>query len=290
VLFSRPEVADTINNTFEPTWETVRPVPIVQIDFGDGNKLTRTLQGNIATYACTADGYVLDVLPGIYDPAGYRKGLEELAALAKAMGRQPANKRANACANYHRLCLEASNTRRAAVQPVASGFQSSGGTGGLQAGMGGFQGGGMGGARSGNGGGALGALGGGQSGFASGGLGKFGVEGGLKSVVWSPRPLGFAGASQRLPNAPAVEQVPPLEAAEDLANWKALREDTRINETVRRRQIHQMLAGKGLVRPNEIVKPLYKEVLHADLDDPYLGLGQVLFANYPFAKEDKKLR
>jgi hypothetical protein len=31
---------------------------------------------------------------------------------------------------------------------------------------------------------------------------------------------------------------------------------------------------------------MYKEVLNADLDDPYLGLGRVLFANYPFAKED----
>jgi hypothetical protein len=29
-------------------------------------------------------------------------------------------------------------------------------------------------------------------------------------------------------------------------------------------------------------------VLHADLDDPYLGLGKSLFANYPFAAEDKK--
>ncbi len=29
-----------------------------------------------------------------------------------------------------------------------------------------------------------------------------------------------------------------------------------------------------------------EELVHADLDDPYLGLGEVLFATYPFAKED----
>jgi hypothetical protein len=35
-----------------------------------------------------------------------------------------------------------------------------------------------------------------------------------------------------------------------------------------------------------VTKKLYKEVLHADLDDPYLGLGPTLFAGYPFAGED----
>jgi hypothetical protein len=74
---------------------------------------------------------------------------------------------------------------------------------------------------------------------------------------------------------------------EDVSSWKQLKEDTQLNETVRRRLIHEMLAEKGLVRPEAVVKRIYKDVLHADLDDPYLGLGNVLFANYPFAKEDK---
>ena len=45
--------------------------------------------------------------------------------------------------------------------------------------------------------------------------------------------------------------------------------------------------GNGsVVAPGGITKWLYREVLHADLDDPYLGLGDLLFANYPFAAED----
>ena len=40
--------------------------------------------------------------------------------------------------------------------------------------------------------------------------------------------------------------------------------------------------------PAKVLKPIYKEVLHADLDDPYLGLGTALFENYPFAAEDAK--
>jgi hypothetical protein len=32
--------------------------------------------------------------------------------------------------------------------------------------------------------------------------------------------------------------------------------------------------------------PSYQDALKADLDDPYLGLGKTLFANYPVAEED----
>jgi hypothetical protein len=47
-----------------------------------------------------------------------------------------------------------------------------------------------------------------------------------------------------------------------------------------------MLAKTDLVEPAKVVKRIYKEALHCDLDDPYLGLGGALFANYPFVTED----
>jgi hypothetical protein len=78
-----------------------------------------------------------------------------------------------------------------------------------------------------------------------------------------------------------------LNSPEELTNWHLLVEDTRINETIRRRQIHELLAAAGPVRPGAVVKRIYKDVLHTDLDDPYLGLGKVLFAGYPFAREDQ---
>jgi hypothetical protein len=83
-----------------------------------------------------------------------------------------------------------------------------------------------------------------------------------------------------------ANDTPNLASNNDIANWKVLAEDTRINETSRRLQIHDMLAAAGPVQPKNVTKKLYKEVLHADLDDPYLGLGQTLFAAYPFAKEE----
>jgi hypothetical protein len=71
VLFSQERVADFVNQSFEPVWESVRPVPIVHIDFGNGNVLTRTLHGNILTSICTPDSFVVDALPGIYREAEY---------------------------------------------------------------------------------------------------------------------------------------------------------------------------------------------------------------------------
>jgi hypothetical protein len=274
VLFSRKDLADYISQTFEPAWETVRPAPLVHVDFGNGNVLTRTLQGNIATYICTADGYVIDVLPCIYDPVGYREGLEQLAVLAKVVGKQPSTPRvATLLVNYHLMSLLKPGWDQA-VWPLAGGIASGGGA-------------------SGNGGGGMGdmpnagARVGGVRGALAAGGGKFGIEGGFKTVLASPRPVGSPEGGNVSKQVSAVERVPPLDSAEDLANWKVLRQDTRLNETVRRRQVHALLADKGLTHPGEIAKFIYKEVLHTDLDDPYLGLGNVLFANYPFSKEDK---
>ncbi len=49
-------------------WESLRKVPKVTIDFGDGKPVTRTANGDIATYFCTPDGHVISVLPGINTP------------------------------------------------------------------------------------------------------------------------------------------------------------------------------------------------------------------------------
>jgi hypothetical protein len=82
VLFSNREVAVSINRWFEPVWESVRDVPTVSVDFGHGVTVTRTLHGNIATWVCDSRGEVLDVLPGIYEPATYMSRLDQLRLLA----------------------------------------------------------------------------------------------------------------------------------------------------------------------------------------------------------------
>lgn len=229
MLFSRDDVADLVNRNFEPVWESVRPVPLVRIDFGNGNVLTRTLNGNIATYVCTSDGKTLDVLPGVYDPATYRDRLNQFRLLANYVDQDGAGKREARANEYHKGQAEALAKNQPPARFVNMANES-----------------------------------------------KRRIEGGLKAML-------VGGA--RPEAAPEPKAV--TDDANDLADWKPLAEDTARNESVRRRQIHEMLARTGPVAPSTTKNWLYREVLNADLEDPYLGLGKTLFANDVFEKEDK---
>lgn len=278
MLFSSREVAGFINDTFEPAWESVRPAPQVTIDFGNGQVVRRTLRGNIATYVCGPDGVVYDVLPGIYDPAEYRKQLEALKALADSLRPvRAADTRVARLQEYHATKAAALERERVAppVQAFAQfggGFKGGGGVGGgFQGGFGGGGAGFKGNFPGGNFGRPM--VGGGQfGGFSGGGGAGFGgIEGPTERVI-----AGLPPGPGRAP-APAV----PLAARPELAL------DGQANELVRRKAVHDKLSREGAVQPDGMKKWLYKEVLHVDLDDPLLGLGGVLTENYPFAEEDK---
>src|SRR5436305_6437137 len=96
-----------INQNFEAVWESVRPVPIIRIDFGNGTVLTRTLHGNIATYVCTAEGQVLDIMAGIYNPSGKLRGLNQFRQLANYVDQEGKAKRATRLRDYHQSQAEA---------------------------------------------------------------------------------------------------------------------------------------------------------------------------------------
>jgi hypothetical protein len=229
-LFSQDAVADFINANFEPAWEMVRPVPVVHIDFGNGKVLTRTLHGNILTSVCTADGQLLDALPGIYTEATYVDRLDQFRLLARYVASQPPDQRAARLCDYHQRQAEALKKNETPERFVLKRRVAP--------------------------------------------LTKARIETPVEVVL------------QAAPGPPAREEAKAPAAAEDIGRWKELAEDTALNESTRRLQIHQMLAEVGLAAPEKVTRPIYKDVLHADLDDPYLGLGKVLFDSYPFAKED----
>ena len=231
MLFSNDEVATFINRNFEAVWESVRPVPIVRVDFGNGTVLTRTLHGNIATYVCSAQGQVLDILPGIYEPQSYLHALGQFRLLHNYVVRAKENGAAR-LKEYHEGQMQALKDHQAPPQFINSA-----------------------------------------------GMTKASIERSLLAVL--------VPAKQTPSVTTAVKKSDSRPSSADVALWKALTEDTRINDTVRRVQIHEILATSAPVQPKDVTKRLYKEILHADLDDPYLGLGQTLFAGYPFAKEDK---
>jgi hypothetical protein len=210
VLFSNEQVARFINQNFEPAWEMVRPVPVVRIDFGNGNVVTRTLHGNIASYVCHSDGEVIDIVPGIYNPPSYQAALEPIRQLAVDTVRLERAERQNRLREYH----QRQATQLRAQPAVAAAAENNG-----------------------------------------------------------------------LPRADLGKRVVEQRLEQTLARWQALAADARINERNRRLQIHERLAGvHGM--PEQIKKWLYKEVLHSDLDDPYLGLGSVLLGDDIFQEEN----
>ena len=85
----------------------------------------------------------------------------------------------------------------------------------------------------------------------------------------------YAALGER-PIIEAVEARPEplLEVLRTEADY--LEADTRYNRERRKPKVRALLSGAP-VRPPELTKRVYKDVLHCDLDDPYLGLGAALF-------------
>jgi hypothetical protein len=85
-LYANEEVSRVLRERFVLHWKSVRPVPKVTIDFGDGRKLERTLTGNSIHYVLDCEGRPIDALPGLYGPAAFLRelGRGEWVALASA--------------------------------------------------------------------------------------------------------------------------------------------------------------------------------------------------------------
>jgi len=85
VLYPNDEVSSVLHDRFVLHWQSVRPVPTVTIDFGDGRKLERTLTGNSIHYILDSDARPLDALPGLYGPKAFVRGLLDAERLFKSL-------------------------------------------------------------------------------------------------------------------------------------------------------------------------------------------------------------
>jgi hypothetical protein len=85
VLYPNDEVSALLRDHFVLHWQSVRPVPTVTIDFGDGRKLQRTLTGNSLHYILDAHAHPLDALPGLYGPQAFVRGLNDAEKLFKSL-------------------------------------------------------------------------------------------------------------------------------------------------------------------------------------------------------------
>jgi len=253
VLFSRKDISAFINGKFEAAWQSVRPAAVVRIDFGNGKTVTRTLNGNIATYVCRPDGTVIDVIPGVYDPQTYLERLKQARLLyqwATSNRRIPKEKRAKfaetVVRNYHRQQAESLRKHEEAKVIVVSRRPS-----------------------------------------------ILAIQRSMKLVLKSSlrgKAAGKIAADRRKgesQNSTPYKLPGRLSSRVGKLSPKDLRKDSKYNENVRRVKVHEYLAEHGSVKPAAITKWLYKNVLDTDLDDPYLGLGKTLFGSYPFKDENK---
>ena len=218
MLFSDPRVSSFIRDNFVAAWEAVRPVPTVEIDFGNGRKLKRTVNGNIATYVCTPSGRVVDVIPGLNTPEAYLESLRYAVNLYQAS----LASFEKTVIDYHTANLETPTVYEWVHRDFA----------------------------------------------------KSRVERLMRVSLDKRQELKESGirivqARLRTDVAKSEIETPVKKlSAEEAAILAA---DTEINRKERKPVIHQILSEK-VVRPADITKRIYKEALHCDLDDPYLGL------------------
>ena len=85
VLYPNAQIRDVLRNRFVLHWKSVRPVPRITVDFGDGRKLERTVTGNSIHYILDSNGGLIEALPGLYGPAAFKRGLEGAETLLRSL-------------------------------------------------------------------------------------------------------------------------------------------------------------------------------------------------------------
>ncbi len=83
-LYPDARVARMLEERFILHWESVRPVPVITIDFGDGRTFTRTITGNSAHLILDPHGRPVDALPGLFDAPTFVRLASAAADLATA--------------------------------------------------------------------------------------------------------------------------------------------------------------------------------------------------------------
>jgi len=124
-LYANEEVSRALRERFVLHWQSVRPVPVVTIDFGDGRTLQRTVAGNSVHYVLDAEGQPVDALPGLYGPKAFLSGLARAEEVTRKLA-SAGDDRAAMLITYHQERLTELRRRwaedlRSLGMPVNSG-------------------------------------------------------------------------------------------------------------------------------------------------------------------------
>lgn len=100
-LYPNVEISKLLQDRFILHWQSVRPVPKVTIDFGDGRKLERTITGNSIHYVLDASGRPIDAIPGLYSPKAFLRQLEQAELAVKNYSKLTPSDRESYLRKYH---------------------------------------------------------------------------------------------------------------------------------------------------------------------------------------------
>jgi hypothetical protein len=268
VLLSDTRVARFVNDNFVACWQTVRPVPQVTIEFGNGKKLKRTLGGNTVIEVCLPDGRVVDAFPGLYLPEDFIKEVGPALDLVRTLDREmPDAAVAAAVTAWHRARGAARPPSRIAISVEKSIVESpllralrvdskTPPTTDLLAS-------------------ALGrtpvALDAGEDPRTA--LARVSQQ--LEDV--SKQPATVEQLRQRFLAVSDARRPTPGQLGE-----MALRVDSRTNVVWTRAAVHLLFATYDrLPRGRECWDTVFKQILHVPVDDPYLGLADALVPGTP---------
>ena len=101
VLYPDAAVSRALREEFVLHWQSVRPVPRLTVDFGDGRTLETTITGNSIHYVLTPDGQPVDALPGLWGAQAFLDELERGGRLAREVASLPPEARRDRLATHH---------------------------------------------------------------------------------------------------------------------------------------------------------------------------------------------
>src|ERR1043166_9611605 len=100
-LYANQQVSDYLRKHFVLHWKSVRPVPRITVNFGDGRTMERTITGNSIHYVLDPNGEVVDALPGLYGARAFVTALGNAEQVAVQSVKLDARGRKVLLENYH---------------------------------------------------------------------------------------------------------------------------------------------------------------------------------------------
>lgn len=100
-LYPNAQVSQYLRDHFILHWQSVRPVPRITIDMGDGRCIERTITGNSIHYVLDSDGNPIDALPGLYGAKAFLAELDRAITAEQQASQLSGPTREAFLRNYH---------------------------------------------------------------------------------------------------------------------------------------------------------------------------------------------